>query len=66
MIIAHDLGTTGNKASLHDDDARLRASVTVPYPANFASGGIAEQPGVCSPSLGPIRPRSPGWSSAVK
>lgn len=43
MIIAHDLGTTGNKASLHDDDARLRASVTVPYPANFASGGIAEQ-----------------------
>ena len=43
MIIAHDLGTTGNKASLHDDDARLRASVTVPYPAHFAAGGIAEQ-----------------------
>ncbi|MDR2998553.1 MAG: xylulokinase [Microbacterium sp.] len=43
MIIAHDLGTTGNKASLHHDDGRLVASVTVPYPAHFAAGGIAEQ-----------------------
>lgn len=43
MIIAHDLGTTGNKASLHHDDGRLVTSVTVGYPAHFASGGIAEQ-----------------------
>ncbi|WP_309066221.1 xylulokinase [Microbacterium sp.] len=43
MIIAHDLGTTGNKASLHDDDGHLLASVTVPYPARFADGGVAEQ-----------------------
>ncbi|MEJ1155995.1 xylulokinase [Microbacterium marmarense] len=43
MLIAHDLGTTGNKASLHQDDGRLVASVTVGYPAHFASGGIAEQ-----------------------
>ncbi|MFJ4223065.1 xylulokinase [Microbacterium sp. NPDC089695] len=43
MIIAHDLGTTGNKASLHHDDGRLVTSVTVPYPAHFAAGGIAEQ-----------------------
>lgn len=43
MIIAHDLGTTGDKASLHRDDGRLVASVTVPYPAHFAAGGIAEQ-----------------------
>ncbi|SJN40174.1 Xylulose kinase [Microbacterium esteraromaticum] len=43
MIIAHDLGTTGNKASLHSDDGRLVASVTVPYPAHFAAGGVAEQ-----------------------
>ncbi|MCZ4301902.1 xylulokinase [Microbacterium oxydans] len=43
MIIAHDLGTTGNKASLHHDDGRLLASVTVPYPAHFAAGGVAEQ-----------------------
>lgn len=43
MIIAHDLGTTGNKASLHHDDGRIVASVTVPYPAHFAAGGVAEQ-----------------------
>ncbi len=43
MIIAHDLGTTGNKASLHHDDGRLAASTTVGYPAHFAAGGLAEQ-----------------------
>ncbi len=43
MIIAHDLGTTGNKASLHHDDGRLVSAVTVSYPARFAEGGIAEQ-----------------------
>lgn len=43
MIIAHDLGTTGNKASLHRPDGRLTASVTVRYPARFAAGGVAEQ-----------------------
>lgn len=43
MLIAHDLGTTGNKASLHHDDGRLVSSVTVPYPAHFATGGVAEQ-----------------------
>ncbi|MFV0406962.1 MAG: xylulokinase [Propioniciclava sp.] len=43
MIISHDLGTTGNKASLHADDGHLVTSVTVGYPVNFAAGGIAEQ-----------------------
>lgn len=43
MIIAHDLGTTGNKASLVDTDGRLLASVTVGYPADFDLGGKAEQ-----------------------
>jgi len=43
MIIAHDLGTTGNKASLHSDDGRMLQHCTVAYPAHFASGGIAEQ-----------------------
>lgn len=43
MIIAHDLGTTGNKASLHTDDGRLLSAVTVGYPAHFADGGVAEQ-----------------------
>lgn len=43
MIIAHDLGTTGNKASLHDESGRLLHAVTVTYPTHYASGGIAEQ-----------------------
>ncbi|HIY67700.1 MAG TPA: xylulokinase [Candidatus Agrococcus pullicola] len=43
MLIAHDLGTTGNKASLHDERGRLLEAVTVEYPAHFADGGIAEQ-----------------------
>ncbi len=43
MIIAHDLGTTGNKASLHEDDGRLVAAVTVGYPTRYASGGVVEQ-----------------------
>jgi xylulokinase len=43
MIIAHDLGTTGNKASLHDDEGKLIEHCTISFPAHFAAGGIAEQ-----------------------
>lgn len=43
MIIAHDLGTTGDKASLHHDDGRVVASASEPYPAYYADGGVAEQ-----------------------
>lgn len=43
MIIAHDLGTTGNKASLHHPDGRLIDAATVNYPAHFTAGGVAEQ-----------------------
>jgi xylulokinase len=43
MIIAHDLGTTGNKASLHHRDGTLIAAATVGYPVNFSDGGVAEQ-----------------------
>lgn len=43
MIIAHDLGTTGDKASLHEDDGRTVATVTVPYDTDFGAGGVAEQ-----------------------
>jgi len=43
MIVAHDLGTSGNKASLHSDDGRLVATATVAYPTTFAAGGVAEQ-----------------------
>src|SRR5690606_6296866 len=43
VLIAHDLGTTGNKASLHDEAGRLIAAVTVGYPVRFDGGGVAEQ-----------------------
>lgn len=43
MIISHDLGTTGNKATLVSNDGKLVAAVSVAYPADFGSGGRAEQ-----------------------
>jgi xylulokinase len=43
MIISHDLGTTGDKASLHDVRGRPLATCTVGYPTDFGPGGVAEQ-----------------------
>ncbi|RWZ49808.1 xylulokinase [Labedella phragmitis] len=43
MILAHDLGTTGNKATLVDADGQLVDAVTEPYPVGFGPGGKAEQ-----------------------
>jgi xylulokinase len=43
MIIAHDLGTSADKASLHDLDGRLVATASHPYPVDFGPGGRAEQ-----------------------
>lgn len=43
MIIAHDLGTTGDKASLHTNDGVLVTSSNVSYITDFRAGGIAEQ-----------------------
>lgn len=43
MILAHDLGTTGNKATLVGDDGQLIAAVTERYPADFGPAGKAEQ-----------------------
>lgn len=43
MIVAHDLGTTGDKASLHREDGATLATLTVDYPARFGAGGVAEQ-----------------------
>ncbi|MFI6345578.1 FGGY-family carbohydrate kinase [Streptomyces sp. NPDC050560] len=43
MIISHDLGTTGDKASLHDNGGRPLAACTVGYPTRFGHGGVAEQ-----------------------
>lgn len=43
MIISHDLGTTGNKATLVDNNGSLLAAVTVHYITDFGAGGKAEQ-----------------------
>lgn len=43
MIIAHDLGTTGNKASLHDNSGHLLRVTTVHYGTWYGSQGEAEQ-----------------------
>jgi xylulokinase len=43
MLIAHDLGTSGNKASLHDVQGNLIAAVTVGYPTHYAADTTSEQ-----------------------
>ncbi|MGH8868613.1 MAG: xylulokinase [Actinomycetes bacterium] len=43
MLLAHDLGTTGDKASLHEDDGTMVASYTEPYDTHYAPGGHVEQ-----------------------
>ncbi len=43
LILAHDLGTSGDKASLHAADGRLLASHTERYATDFGPGGKAEQ-----------------------
>ena len=43
MIISHDLGTTGDKATLVTTDGTLVGSVTVTYPTDFGPDGKAEQ-----------------------
>ena len=43
FILAHDLGTSGDKASLHAADGRLLAAHSVPYATDFGPGGKAEQ-----------------------
>lgn len=41
--MAHDLGTTGNKATVHSRDGRILASVTHPYETTYRKGGVVEQ-----------------------
>ena len=43
MLIAHDLGTTGNKASLHDNSGRMLAAATAGYPTHYAADTTSEQ-----------------------
>lgn len=42
-VLAHDLGTTGNKASLYDADGRLIGSVLYEYGVSYPNTGWAEQ-----------------------
>jgi xylulokinase len=44
MILAHDLGTSGNKASLYTEEGELVASALAPYETHYAHNGLwAEQ-----------------------
>ena len=43
MLIAHDLGTTGNKATLVSNDGKMLAAKTVNYGADWGTDGRAEQ-----------------------
>lgn len=42
-LLAHDLGTSGNKATLYSEDGQLVASHSVSYPTRFFNGNWAEQ-----------------------
>lgn len=42
-LLAHDLGTSGNKATLFTDEGGLVASHTVPYATRYFNGNWAEQ-----------------------
>jgi|SRR5579871_1811045 len=41
-LLAHDLGTTGDKATLFDAEGRLLASAFAPYPTHYPRPGWAE------------------------
>ncbi|MCA0295836.1 MAG: xylulokinase [Actinobacteria bacterium] len=43
MLIAHDLGTSGNKASLHSTDGACLATATASYPTRYAADTTSEQ-----------------------
>jgi len=42
-ILAHDLGTSGNKATLYSEEGAQVASATIAYPSHFFNGTWAEQ-----------------------
>ena len=42
-LLAHDLGTSGNKATLYHTDGRLAASVVASYPTQYPHPGWVEQ-----------------------
>lgn len=42
-ILAHDLGTSGNKATLYDLEGNLRDSMVCDYPTHYPGDGCVEQ-----------------------
>ena len=57
-ILAHDLGTSGNKATLFDGDGKMVASVRRPYQTDYTKPGWVEQnpadwwTAICETTLG--------------
>jgi xylulokinase len=43
MILAHDFGTTGDKACLYSSEGELLGATTVEYPTDYGKGGRVEQ-----------------------
>ena len=43
LILAHDLGTSGNKATLYSVEGELVASTTAAYDTHYFNGNWAEQ-----------------------
>jgi xylulokinase len=43
LLLAHDLGTSGNKATLFSTEGDLLGSVTIPYDTHYFNGNWAEQ-----------------------
>ena len=42
-LLAHDIGTSGNKASLFSVEGELIKSTVAGYPVHYGDGGRAEQ-----------------------
>ncbi len=43
LLLAHDLGTTGNKATIFSEEGKLIESAAHEYPTEYSPGGFAEQ-----------------------
>ncbi|MDQ1514081.1 MAG: xylulokinase, partial [Microbacteriaceae bacterium] len=71
MILSHDLGTTGDKATLVDASGAVVAAVSVPYDTDFGPRGKAEQDpeawwlAVCSATAALLEAR-PGAATEIE
>lgn len=71
LILAHDLGTSANKATLFREDGATVASATHPYSTTFGKGGVAEQnpddwwQAVCISTRKLLENRDPGQIAAI-